>query len=138
MLNNDKQLIVFIKKQTEIITKKLNLSPIKIEINEIYDNCGCYYEGNKILFGLPHIKQFKNKQFHLETVPSDTFYNRVYFIIAHEVAHLLQYTKFPKWHLIYKKRWRDDIDIENYSKQKIEKNASKIANILLKEYKKGE
>jgi len=132
----EQKLIKFIKEKSKKIGRRLNLSPIRIEILLDYDNCGACYSTDTIMIGLKHINRFKDKNFHIETVPPDNFLNRIYFIIAHENAHFLQYYKFPKWQEKYRKEYRSFLPIKFYAEQKIEKNASKIANILLKEYKK--
>ncbi|GAG94601.1 unnamed protein product [marine sediment metagenome] len=128
----EQELINFIKEKSKKIGKRLNLPPIVTEINLTYDNCSALGD-NRIVIGLNYIKQYEDKNFHTETTPSDTFLNRVYFIIAHENAHLLQYYKFPKWFEKYKKKYSPYLHIKDYAEQKIEKNASKIASILLKE-----
>jgi len=136
MLNNDRLLINFIEERTKDIAGKLKLKLPKIEIDKCYNNCSCFEEESKILFGLIFIKELKFENLHIESVPPDIFLNRVYFVIAHEVGHILQFTKHRKWFDKYKESYKLGIGIEDYVEQKIEKNASKIANILLKEYKK--
>jgi len=64
------------------------------------------------------------------------FFDRLYFVTAHETAHYLQKYKYPKWHKKYLKKDKENsINTSIHAKQKIERNASKIAGILLKEYK---
>ena len=135
MLENDKQLINFIKEKSKDIAKKLKLKSPEIEIDKYYNNCSSIDGKNKILFGLMWIKQMKRKDFQIEVVPSDSFLNRIYFIIAHEIGHILQFTRHRKWFKKYKRILSTNLGNYEYANQKLEKNASKIANILLKEYK---
>ena len=135
----EQELIRFIKDKSAEIGKRLKVPVIiTTEIDPNYNKCSAYYFNRKIRIGLKCLYQFQDKNCHKETVPSDNFFNRVYFIIAHETAHFLQRYKFPKWHITYLAKWRSNLPIKDYADQKLEKNASKIASILLKEYKKEE
>jgi len=117
------------------IMKRLGLPLIKIEFDLIYNNCS-YTRWNSLLFGLRFLQEIKNNNKYTEAVPPMEFFDRLYFIVAHEIAHYLQKYRHFKWFEKYDKEWRENaIDANSHVRQKLERNASKIAGILLKEYK---
>jgi len=130
----------FIKLSVKKLTKRLELPSIKVGVNRIYDNCSYDWNCNELVFGsnwLLKLKDNKDKNINV-IIPPDKFFNRVYFVMAHEIAHYLQYTKFSKWFEKYTKQ-KHNIEYrtnEEYADIKLEKNASRIAKILLVEYKK--
>jgi len=118
------------------IMKRLELPLIKIEFDLKYDDCS--YTHDSLLFGLDFLKEFKNNNMYKEIVPPMEFFDRLYFIVAHEIAHYLQEYRHLKWYKKYKSSgWRvvDTMGISSHARRKLERNASKIAGILLKEYK---
>lgn len=131
----NRQLKKIIKQWAYEIMSRLKLPTIKIEFDLWYANCS-YTAQNSLLFGLWFLKTLEDKDRHKEAVPSMEFFDRVYFVVAHEIAHYLQKYKCPKWHEKYLKEDKKiSTNTSIHVKQKIERNASKIAGILLKEYK---
>jgi len=134
-MNENEQLKNVIEQWGWGIMKRLELPLIKIEFDLNFPNCG-YSRWNTLLFGLEFLKRFKDKNSYTEVVPAMEFFDRVYFIVAHEIVHYLQEYKYPIWYEKYRIEWRTNtIDINSHIRQKIERNASKIAGILLKEHK---
>lgn len=117
------------------IMKRLGLPLIKIEFSLTHPNCAFTRE-NSLLFGLEFLKRFRDKNTYPKVVPPTEFFDRIYLIVAHETAHYLQEHRHFKWYEKYnRERIENEIDTDSHIKQKLERNASKIAGILLKEHK---
>ena len=66
----------------------------------------------------------------------------IFFVIAHELGHYLQYSRYKKWMLVHLNEVEEYLSIFKkfnhikYNKFKLEHNANKIAMILLKRAKR--
>ena len=134
---DDYKLKTFIENSVKIISERLNLTTPRIGFSEYW---GIGYMGytKTINISLEELKkECKKWDKNLCPLKITNYLNKVYFVIAHEVAHLLQHTKFPEWFQKYEEQkhntgWKTNKD---YAQIKLEKNATKIAYILYKEYK---
>lgn len=131
------KIIKYINEYSKKLFKKLQLPAIPILFDKEYDNCHFgrtkKYPNFHLMFGLKFLDTLKNNKLHT-AVYGNKHLERVYFVIAHEMAHYLQYHKHKKWHDIFEKGYSVLTSIALYRKQKLESNANKIAEILLKKY----
>jgi len=135
-MDENEQLKNVIRQWSWEIMKRLELPLIEIEFNFLYPNCTYKQNENFLLYGLKFLKEFKDINRYAEAVPPMKFFDRLYFIVAHETAHYLQKYRYPRWFGKYFEEWRTNVvDINSHVRQKLERNASRIASILLKEYK---
>ena len=134
---------LFILRSAEKIFKELELRPIPI----IYDDCpSCYHSpiGNYIGIGINFLGQDWNEVFDYINGKFESREGKLFFIIAHEIAHYLQYSKYPKWktnalalnhnELMELKFKGRRIRNERYRKLRIEANADRIALIFSKKF----
>ena len=137
---SDGEIKKYIKNSIKVITKRLNLKIPHIEFSEFWGiGYSAYFELINIY--LEDLKEeCKYWDNNLCPLKINNFQDQVYFVIAHEVGHHFQYTKFPEWFRKYREKKRNTLwkTREEYSKIKLEKNATKIACILFKEYKRKE
>lgn len=128
--------------------KELDLPVIKIKITEETYWIGSFTfgEGVRLEFNLERLGCVSAKDNkHLIKLLNYKFRNNkemVFFVIAHELGHYLQYSRHKKWMLFY----LDEVEKYlyklkrfnhiKYNRFKLERNANKIALILLKRAKK--
>lgn len=135
---SDGELREYIRNSVKVITKKLNINIPEINFN--YSNEPvCYKHSYKLIYiPIPHLKKLLiSLDTNLHPLELINPLDKTYFIIAHEIAHYFQHSKFPQWFEKYKKIYFDTNykTAKEYAQIKLEKNATKIACILFKERK---
>lgn len=103
---------------------------------------------NEIIINLNEIDDVKNTVLPFIKIKLVKNIDIVIFILYHELAHCLQYQKFPKWFLNCVTEWKSfenniresiiigEKDFKKYRELKFEKCADKIAYILFKKLEK--
>jgi len=127
----------YIKNSAKQIFKNLNLKPISIKFLINSNNCA-YNSGSRNLeFGYVFLtKSEKNWDCIFDYVNRNfkTRNEKIFFIIAHEIAHYFQFSKYSKW--VNSKRFVSkiygDYRHKKYRELPIEANADKIALIVCK------
>lgn len=134
----------YVKKHSKLIFKYLKLKPIPLKFEIGYDSCCFNSEEISLTFGCEYLID--------DTTRWDTVFNylnrefkirndKLFFIVCHEIAHYLQFSKYPKWQdvnaQIYLYERRKGLSHKQYRNLKLEKNADRIALILCKEFNKG-
>ena len=135
---------MYIKEESKKLFKQLKLPELPIGFITDYNNCSfTIHKDNKLslLFGLKCLYDLKINGVLDSIVPKDTHFNRIYYTLCHEIAHYLQCYKhkswFNKYSLQYGQMKKFVLSDRGYANIKLEKNANKIAKILLKRYKGG-
>lgn len=131
---------LFILRSAKKIFKELGLKPIPI----IYDNCtSCYHSPreNYIGIGIIFLEQNWDAVFDYVNGKFENRKGKLFFVVAHEIAHYLQHSKYPKWkynalnnvsYLEFSKS--NKISLKDYRLLGLEKNADRIALILSKKF----
>lgn len=136
----------YILKCADQIFKELNLEPIKINFPSNFHNCSCErnsYNIYNLTFGIPALSWNND-------ILSKTIFNHIkgnfktkkqkwFFIVAHEIAHYLQFQKFNNWAENNYKQSRImsilGLNHKEYRQLNIERKADKIALIMCKRFK---
>jgi hypothetical protein len=139
----------FFQRNAKVMFGILNLKPIPIRVPRKYNNCS-YSESTiglapSLDFGCAFLKDTDYWSSIFDYLPSEfkTREDKLLFVLAHEMAHYLQYSKYPKW--VAFKDHRNDRNIKRYVPENkdwwtakeyrqlpMEKNADRIALIICK------
>ncbi len=133
---------LFILRSAKKIFKELKLKPIPI----VYDNDNsCYYSPKGKFIGIGYT--FMRRRY----LPNEDWYiifdyikakfksrrDKLFFIVAHEIAHYLQFTRYPKWSKRVRIKATEaklHADHRVYRLLKLEATADKIALIVSKKF----
>lgn len=139
-----KELIAFIRTCLKFALHELKVNErIKVHFKTYHNECS-FGLSSGFTFGISNlirsvsIDSLLSNEFCM--IPQGKEHERLYYTVAHEVAHAFQYYNHRKWfeqfkveYFHYQKKAKTN---KEYMKAKLERNANKIAGILLKRYKK--
>jgi hypothetical protein len=141
--------ILFIEFSSMMVFWKMKLKPIKIIYDPDYDNCHFSYHNkgkHSLVFGLkmlclPEGKKCLDKDvFKYINYKFTTEKEKLFFVLAHEIGHYIQYERHTKW--VTRLKWSIMPMFlfnspEMYRKHPVESNADKLAIGICKQFKIG-
>lgn len=136
-----------VKKIFDYCADKLNIPVPKFIIKEMDLGIAAYdINSNKIILNKSLFRRLSKKRIDLSGRCINQKFVDIkeyrFFILAHEIAHYFQHIKYPDWQYKYYIRYLKfdktlgEKDFKNYSNTKLERNANRIASILLKKARK--
>ena len=125
-----------IEKIANKIFKELKIKPIPIYFSMLYNNAYFSDKNNfpHLYFGLELLKRNERDWdgvFNYINFSFNSRHDKLFFIVAHEIGHYLQFCRHRAWYNCYgmeaKSKRRLCINAKNYRKIKLEKYADKLA-----------